>query len=145
MTEEEKVLEVIHALDGISPALMAEARQDAYQFHSVGDISVNEVYRKFTETPGDCAMTAEQSRKVRDVLRALDGQLDELLIRVRYGEPTGDGKNPARELEKLVGTEQAKDFLQDVIDDAAKRRKTTIRALIAQEKTREHRERGKQS
>jgi hypothetical protein len=49
-----------------------------------------------------------------------------------------DGKNPARELVRLVGEEMAKDFLQDAIDDAAKRRKTTIRALIAQEKTREH-------
>jgi hypothetical protein len=77
-------------------------------------------------------------RKVRDVLRTLDGQLDELLIRVRYSEPMADGKNPARELVRLVGEEMAKDFLQDAIDDAAKRRKTTIRALIAQEKTREH-------
>ena len=82
-------------------------------------------------------MTAEQGRKVRDVLRALDGQLDELLIRVRYSEPTADGKNPARELEKLVGTAEAKLFLQDEIDDAAKRRRTTIRALIAQRQTRD--------
>src|ERR1035438_9769077 len=77
-------------------------------------------------------------RRVRDVLRALDGQLDELLIRVRYSEPTADGRNPARALEKLVGTAEAKLFLQDEIDDAAKRRRTTIRALISAQKTREH-------
>jgi hypothetical protein len=44
-------------------------------------------------------MTAEQSRKVRDVLRTLDAELDELLLRVRYSEPTADVKNSARELE----------------------------------------------
>ncbi len=33
-------------------------------------------------------------RKVRAVLRALDGQLDELLIHVRYSEPMADGRNP---------------------------------------------------
>ena len=83
-------------------------------------------------------MTAEQGRKVRDVLRALDGQLDELLIRVRYSEPTADGRNPARALEALVGAAASKLFLQDEIDDAAKRRRTTIRALISAQKTREH-------
>ena len=83
-------------------------------------------------------MTAEQGRKVRDVLRALDGQLDELLIRVRYSEPTADGRNPARALEALVGAAEAKLFLQDETDAAAKRRKTAIRALIAQRQEREH-------
>ena len=83
-------------------------------------------------------MTTEESRKVRDVLRVLDGQLDELLIRVRYSEPTSDGKNPARELEKLVGAAEAKLFIEDEMAALAKRRKTAIRALIAQRQEREH-------
>jgi hypothetical protein len=75
-------------------------------------------------------------RKVRDVLRKIDGEIDELLLRARYGE--FDGVSPARELEKLVGAEMAQGFLQDEIDDAAKRRRMTLRALISQERTREH-------
>jgi hypothetical protein len=80
-------------------------------------------------------MTAD--RRVRDVLRKIDGEIDEALIQLRYGE-TVDGISPARKLEKLVGSEMAKDFLQDAIDDAAKRRRMTIRALIAQRQEREH-------
>ena len=83
-------------------------------------------------------MTTEESRKVRDVLRVLDGQLDELLIRVRYSEPTADGRNPARALEALVGAAEAKLFIEDEMVKLAKLRKTTIRGLIAQHQTREH-------
>ena len=83
-------------------------------------------------------MTAEQGRKTRAVLRVLDAELDSLLISIRYGEPLPDGRNPARELEKLVGTEEAKLFIEDEIAKLAKLRKTTIRALIAQRQEREH-------
>jgi hypothetical protein len=83
-------------------------------------------------------MTAEQGRKTRAVLRVLDAELDSLLISIKYGEPTSDGKNPARELERLVGTAEAKLFIEDEMAALAKLRKTTIRALVAQRQERGH-------
>jgi hypothetical protein len=73
-------------------------------------------------------------RKVRDVLRVLDSELDSLLLQIRYASAF-DEPSPAKELEKLVGTAQAKRFIQDEIDDCARRRKAVRRAVVAKKQT----------
>jgi hypothetical protein len=66
-------------------------------------------------------------RKTRDVIRTLDTELDELLIQVRY-EPRA-----SREIEKLVGTEEAGKFIQDAIADLEKLGRAVRRAVVAQQ------------
>ena len=117
---------------------------------------INEVLRLLDMTPEQAraaeivnrmrAMTAD--RKTRDVLRVLDPEIDRLLIRTRYFE-TSDAiwggvceqlcERAERKLEKLVGTEMAKSFIQDEIDDAEKRARARAvrRAVLAQQQERE--------
>jgi hypothetical protein len=80
-------------------------------------------------------MTAD--RKTRDVLRVLDPELDELLIQVRYASAF-DEPSPARELEKLIGADDAKKFIQDEIGEAAKRQRAVRRAVAANRQTGAH-------
>ena len=58
-------------------------------------------------------MTPNDERKVRDVMRRLDPEINDRLIQIRYGVNAARGL-----LEELVGTELAQAFIEDIKDDS---------------------------